>query len=390
MKNKRIFGIKIDIILFGLVSLLNDLSSEMIMPILPMFIKSLGGTGIIIGLIGGLHDSIASILKVVSGYFSDKIGKRKIFVFSGYFTSSIFKLLLSLAKSWQHLLICSSLERVGKGMRDAPRDAMISSITIRRGRNFGVHKAFDTSGAILGSTIVFLLFWIAKLDFKSIITIAALVAFLSLIPLHFVKEKEQNEKPKISLKIGYKNLSKRLKRFLVISGTYSLANMSYMFFIIKTQEAFSDKLSIVIPLFLYILYNIFYATLAIPFGILSDKIGRKRVIVSGYLLFSFVSLGFAFAKTLPAFVLLFILYGVVYALVEGNQRAYISDISPEATRATALGIFYTTTGLLALVSSLIAGFLWQKISLSYAFYYSSSVSIFAVILFFVFKRHFRK
>jgi MFS family permease len=276
---------------------------------------------------------------------------------------------------------------VGKGLRRAPRDAIIAdSMPDERGKGFGVHKALDTSGAILGSVVVFLLFWFLGFDFKSIILIAAIFAFLSLIPLHFVKEGKR-EPQVITLKIGIKNLSKSLKLFILISSMFALANFSYMFFILRAREFFAGKLSIGVPILLYILFNIFYAAFAIPFGTLSDKIGRKKVIVFGYLLFSLTSLGFAFFNSLMAFVVLFALYGMVYAIIDGNQRAYVSDLSSEKMRATALGTFHTTIGLVALPASLIAGFLWQ-INPPITFIYGSIVSIISVVLFIAFRNYF--
>jgi len=381
MKTK---GIVTNILLLGIVSFLNDLSSEMIMPILPMFITSLGGAGLIVGLIGGLRDSISSILKVFCGYWSDKEGKRKIFVTSGYLNSSIFKLFLVFSKTWQHILVFTGLERVGKGLRTAPRDAIIAdSMPKEKGKGFGIHRTLDTSGAILGSIVVFLLFWFLGFDFKSIIFIAAILSFLSLIPLHFVKQ-GKGEPQEITLKIGLKNLPKSLKLFILISSIFALANFSYMFFILRAQESFTGKLSIGVPILLYILFNIFYAAFAIPFGTLSDKIGRRKVIVFGYFLFSLISLGFAFLKTLSSFILLFALYGIVYATIDGNQRAFVSNLSSGDLRATALGAFHTTTGLVALPASLIAGFLWQ-INPSITFIYGSAVSISSVILFLIFR-----
>jgi len=360
----------------------------MIMPILPMFIKSLGGTGIIIGLIGGIRDGIASILKVVSGYISDKTGKRKIFVFSGYLISSIFKLFLALSRTWHQFLIFSSLERAGKGLRDAPRDAMISSFTNKKfGKNFGVHRTLDTTGAILGSILVFFLFWVWNLSFKSIILIAAIISFLSLVPFYFI-EKEKKIEREEQFKFCFNCLPAKLKWFFVISGTFALANFSYMFFILRTQDFFTGRLTIAAPIFLYILFNFFYAVFAIPLGILSDKIGRSRVIGSGYFLFSLTTLGFVFFKTLPAFIFLFILYGIVKALVEGNQRAYVADLSSQNIRATAIGLFYTTTGLITFFSSLIAGILWQFTPTT-TFLFGSVVSIISVILFVIFKCVFR-
>ena len=387
MKSK-LKDISINIILLGIVSFLNDLSSEMIMPILPMFITALGGSGLIIGLIGGLRNSISSILKVFCGYFSDKTGKRKIFVSSGYLTSSIFKLLLSFSKSWQHILLFASFERIGKGLRTSPRDAIIAeSMPKQRGKGFGIHRALDTLGAIFGSIAVFLLFWFFGFEFQSIILIASLLAFLSLIPLYFVKERKRKPQ-KITLKIGLKNLSKPLKLFILISGIFSLANFSYMFFILRAQEFFTGKSSIGIPILLYILFNIFYALFAIPFGVLSDRIGRRKVIVLGYFLFSLTSLAFAFLNSLTAFIILFALYGIVYALIEGNQRAYVSDLSSEKLRATALGTFHTINGLIALPASLIAGSLWQ-INPTITFVYGFAISIISVILFIVFRNYFK-
>lgn len=380
--------INANIFLLGIVSFLNDLSSEMIMPILPMFITALGGTGLVVGLIGGLRDSISSILKVLCGFLSDKTGKRKIFVFSGYLTSSVFKLFLAFSKIWQHILVFAGLERVGKGLRTAPRDAILAdSMPKERGKGFGIHRALDTSGAIAGSIVVFLLFWFLRFDFKSIIFFAAIIAFFSLIPLHFVKEGKR-EPQHITLKIGLKKLPKSLKLFILISDIFALANFSYMFFILRAREFFTGKLSIGAPILLYILFNIFYAVFAIPFGTLSDKIGRKKVIVFGYLLFSLTSLGFAFFNSLISFIVLFALYGIVYAIIDGNQRAYVSDLSSEELRATALGTFHTTIGLITLPASLIAGFLWQ-INPNITFIYGTVVSIVSVVLFITFRKYFK-
>ncbi len=387
---KTFWGININVILLSVVSFFNDVSSEMIMPILPLFIKSLGGTGIIIGLIGGLRDSIASILKVFSGYFSDKTGKRKIFVFSGYFFSVFFKFFMAIAKSWQYLFIFSTLERTGKGVREAPRDALIADLTPRkRGKVFGFQRTMDTSGAILGSIIVFLLLWFWKWSFNKIILLAAFIGLFSLFPFLFLKERIKKQ-DNIALRFRLTDLSMRLKLFILIASIFALSNFSYMFFILKVQDFFTGKLAIGIPIFLYILFNIFYAGFAIPLGILSDKVGRKKVIVFGYFLFSLTCFGFVFAKSIWNFIPLFILYGIVYAVIEGNQRAYISDLAAENLRATALGVFHTTIGLCMFFSSLIAGFLWQKIAHNAAFFYGSIMSLSSVFLFFVFRKRFKR
>jgi MFS family permease len=388
MRNKYLKGISANVLLLGIVSFLNDLSSEMIMPILPMFIKSLGGAGLAIGLAGGVRDSIPSILNVLGGYWSDRTGKRKVFVYSGYLTSSLSKCLLAFSKIWQHVVGFGALERVGKGLRTAAVDAIIAeSMAAERGKGFGVHRALDTSGAILGSIVVFLLFWFLGLDFKLIILIAGVIAFVSLIPLRFVKESKADPQ-QITFKIGLKNLSKSLKVFILISGIFSLGNFSYMFFIIRAQQFFTAKLSVAVPILLYVLFNIFYAAFAVPLGIISDKIGRQKVIILGYLLFSVTSLGFAFLTSLAAFIALFALYGITYAAVEGNQRAFVSDLCSGQLKATALGTFHTTIGLMALPASLIAGFLWQNIGPSVTFIYGSALGLISVFLFIAFKGYF--
>jgi len=221
MKNRYLKGISANILLLGVVSFLNDLSSEMVVPILPMFITSLGGAGLIVGLIGGLQDSIASILKVISGYWSDRVGKRKIFVFSGYLTSAIFKLLLAFSRIWQHILLFVCFERVGKGLRTAPRDAIIAdSMPDARGKGFGIHRALDTLGAILGGIMALVLYWFLEFGFTSIIFIAASIAFISLSPLYFVKEVKR-EPQKINLQISLRKLPKPLMLFIMVATVFA-------------------------------------------------------------------------------------------------------------------------------------------------------------------------
>ena len=208
-----------------------------------------------------------------------------------------------------------------------------------------------------------------------------------MIPLHFVKESER--KPQnITLKIGLRDLPESLKLFILIAGIFDLARFNYMFFVLRAQQAFTGKLSIGVPILLYVLFNIFYAAFAVPFGVLSDRIGRGRIIVLGYILFSLTCLGFAFFNSLPAFVILFALYGVMHAIIDGNQRAFVSDLSPDRLKATALGTFHTVIGLVELPASLIAGFLWQYISPGAAFIYGSVVGIIPVVLLIAFRSHF--
>jgi MFS family permease len=380
-----------NVIILSIVSFLNDLSSEMIMPILPMFLQSLGATGEIIGLVGGLRESISSILKVVCGYWSDKTGKRKAFVYAGYATSTVFKLLLALSRVWPSAVVFSSLERVGKGLRTAARDAIIAeSVTTQRGRAFGVHRGIETGGAILGAVAAFLLFWFLGMKFGSIILVAAITGVASLIPLYFVRETGSEQPQNITLKLGMRALPAPLRLFIVIAGIFALGEYSYMFFVMRAQHFFEGRLSVAAPILLYVLFNIFYSALAVPFGIISDKIGREKVIILGYLVFSMTSVGFIFADSPWIFVVLFATYGVMFAAIDGNQRAFVSDLAGANLKATALGMFHTVTGIAALPAGLAAGFLWENVSPSATFAYGGILGLSAVGLFILFRRRFER
>ncbi len=380
-KNKAIKYIA----LLGLTSLLTDISSEMIMPIFPMYIVALGGTGVVIGLIGGLSQSIASLLKVFSGYISDRSKSRKKLVFVGYLTSAVSKLFFPAATSWWQLLILKPLERVGKGIRTAPRDAMIAAYTKikNRGKGFGIHRAMDTSGAVIGSVLA-LLFIYFNFNFRFVLAIAAVVAFFGLLPLYFVKEK-RFEKTKTNIKVTLENLPKNLKQFIIISMIFYLANFSYMFFILRVQDFYEHKFALLIPIALYVLYNIVYALFSIPVGKLSDKIGRKKTLLIGYLFFTLTSLGFVFSNSIYFFILLFSTYGISFAFVEVTQRAYVSDLSRKS-RGTALGAFHTAVGIAALPGSFIAGCLWQYVGHGATFIYGFILGALALMLLFLWNR----
>ena len=377
-----------NVVILSIVSFLNDLSSEMIMPILPMFLESLGATGQIVGLVGGIRDGISGLLKVLCGYWSDKTGKRKIFVYAGYGISSVFKLLLGLSKTAGGAVVFSSMERVGKGLRTAARDAIIAESVdaAQRGKSFGIHRGMDSAGAVLGAGVAFIFLQFTGLGFSAIIIISAGIGLASLVPLRFVSEPEtsrQNAKLKISLSI----LPRPLKLFILVAAIFALGNFSYMFFVLRAQHLFAGKWAITAPILLYVLFNIFYSALSVPFGVVSDRIGRQKVLIFGFGMFAVVSFGFAFCNSLPLYIILFALYGVVFAAVDGAERALVSDLAGPDSRATALGTYSTITGLAALPAGIVAGFLWDK-SPVYTFIFGGATAIAAIAVFVIFSRHF--
>jgi len=346
-----------NILLLGFVSLLNDISSEIIQPILPLFIASLGGGSLAVGLIGGISDGLPSLLKVLAGYWSDRLGKRKPLVVAGYALSAVGKLFLPAATTWQQVFLLKTLERSGKGVRSAPRDAMISESAVegRRGRGFGLHRAMDSTGAVIGSILAYLL-WQNGMSYSSIFMVAGVLSVLALLP--FYRVKESFRAPSCTVKLKLSDLSPELSRFLFIASLFALGNFSYMFFILRAQGLFSGAEAVAAPLLLYALFNLVYALLALPVGIWSDRVGRRKVLALGYALFALTALGFAFVTSLAGLIALFALYGLVYALVDGSERAYVSDLCPGSLRGSSLGLYYGAIGLAAIISSLAAGALW--------------------------------
>jgi len=363
-----------NIFLLGGSSLLNDTGSEMITPILPFLVSSLGGGGVAIGALSGLREGLSSLFKLLGGWLSDRVGKRMPFVFIGYFLSVIFRFILAVSTSWQYILGFVSLERLGK-LRDAPRDAVISVSTERRGRGFGIHQMMDTTGGVLGSIIVLFLFWKFSLGFKTIIIIAGAISAFSLIPLFFVKE-PKTKSIRRNLFTSIKHLDKKLKYFIFVTSVFTLGNFGlYMFLILRAKEITG---SITTALFLYVLFNIVWATLTIPFGNLSDKIGRKKVLMIGYVLFFALALGFIFQDGIIYLGFLFLIYGLVYAITQSNQKAYASDLSGKM-KGTAMGFYHSVIGVVNIPAGIIAGILWD-IGYQTMFIYVSVVAFIAIVL----------
>jgi MFS family permease len=381
---KKIYGTQKNVVYLGLVSFLNDVASEMIFPILPFFIQALGGNSFSIGLIGGLQKAIPELLKYPFGALSDKIKQRKKIAFFGYFLGALARMLLFFAKTWQNLIFIIPLERAGKGIREAPRDALIAESVDKKdlGKGFGLQRAFDAAGGLIGSILVLFLFWVFGLGFKQIILIASVFGVLALIPFIFIKEPKRTEE-KISgffKEILEKIESRKFKKFLVVSCIFAFGNFSYMFFVLKSSAAFPISLSVVLPIVLYIICSFFYTIFSEPIGKISDKYGKKSALEIGYILFGLLCLGFIFTKSMIGFIFLFSLYGIFLAILDANQKAYASSLL-EKEKGGSLGLLQTSTGICGLLGNLVAGFISYNFGYALLFFYGLTLSLVSLVVF---------
>ncbi|MFO7677109.1 MAG: MFS transporter [Thermoplasmatota archaeon] len=379
---KKIFfynGLTRNIIIVGVVSLFTDLSSQMVFPLIPLYLVTLGASAWIIGLVEGSAETTASLLKVFSGYWSDKMKRRKPFVLAGYSISTITKPLFAFATIWPFVLLIRIIERIGKGIRNAPRDAIIAeSCDIScRGKAYGFHRAMDGAGSIAGALLAFIL--LPVLGFKNIFLFAAIPGVFAVFCIIFIKEKKSDKIQKTQpLKVSLKKLPFNLKLFLFVSIIFSFAHFGYAFILLKAKQIQLDNQYIIL---LYVLFYIVYTLFSIPTGIASDKIGRKPIIISGYILFSIACVGLVFTNNVLLLVIMFVLYGLFYAMVDGVQRAFVVDLSPKQLKATALGTYHTSVGLAALPAGLLLGIIWDKLSPEVMFIYSLCLALFALLVF---------
>jgi MFS family permease len=365
-----------NIILLGIASLLTDISSEMVYPILPIYLVNVLGAGpAILGLVEGIAESLASLVKVFSGYFSDKIKLRKPFTIFGYTASTIGKFFLFIATNWSYILVGRVIDRFGKGIRTAPRDALIadSAGADKRGAAFGLHRAMDTLGATVGVLLAYILITRFKGSLRNIFLFSLIPAFLGAAFLFLVKEKKANtvaskEKPQFR----WQTLDKRLKLFLIFAFIFTLGNSSNQFLLLRAKDLGSPLPQVIL---FYLVYNITYALVSYPAARLSDRIGRKKILVLGYLFYGLVYLGFAVNQHPSNFWLLFGVYGLYIGFTEGVEKALIADIAPPQLRATTIGLHATLVGVGLLPASLFAGVLWKYLGPSAPFYFGGVIGI---------------
>ena len=375
-------GVHPDVLKLGLVSFLTDLSSEMIFSVFAIFFTTVAGaSAALLGLVEGLADLSASSLNYYAGWLSDRSGKRKVFALAGYGFSTLAKVILLVSNSVTGLTLFRVIERLGKGFRGPPRDAWLSSVagTERRGFAFGVHKALDKSGAVLGPLVAYgLLTWLGDgaETYKVLFWVAMVPAVLGVVALSLVKDQPAPSRIRENLFATFKQFSPAFKRYLVTAGVFSLAYFSFGFSMLR---AHSVGFTVTDTVLLYALFNIACVIAAPLIGKLSDRVGRPHMIMLGYATYAVLSLGFAFATEKWHVVVLFLMYGLFYAIDEAQNKAFIADLEVER-RASAMGMYNFVTGMIYLPASLIAGALWL-LSPATPFLLASGVALLALAIF---------
>jgi MFS family permease len=365
-----------NIIILGITSLLTDISSEMVYPLLPIFlVNTLGASPAVLGIIEGIAESLASLMKVFSGFWSDKIKQRKPFAIFGYTGSGIGKLFLYMAGGWHMVLLGRIVDRFGKGVRTAPRDALIadSAEAGKRGAAYGLHRAMDTLGASIGVLIAYFLIVNMQGPIREVFLISLIPAVLGVIALFLVKEnKDGSRMAAKKISFHWKALDRRLKMFLILSFIFTLGNSSNQFLLLRAQNLGNPLPTVIL---MYLSYNIVYGLFAYPASRLSDRIGRKKILVAGYLFYGIVYLGFGTFSSSTMLWLLFGIYGLYIGFTEGVEKALVADIAPGNLRATAIGLHATLVGIGLLPASLLAGILWQYYGSAAPFYFSGVMGI---------------
>lgn len=386
-------GFSRNVFFLGVVSLLTDVSTEMIFTLVPLFLLNVLRVGIpVIGLIEGIAEGTASLLKVLSGWLSDRLGRRKGLTVLGYSVSTLAKPFLYFATTWGAVAAVRFVDRVGKGIRTSPRDALVadSAPPEEMGKSFGLHRGMDTAGAVIGLAVAAMIVYIVQRGgleltrdaFQTIVLVGIVPAVLAvLVLLFFVRERGKgadsrwvscpaNEQPPGAVQTK-KGFDFRFKLFLAIVVVFTLGNSSDAFLILR---AHSLDFSVPQILLLFVAFNLVYALAALPAGLVSDRLGRKGVIVVGWSIYALAYLGLAVASAAWHVWLLFALYGLYYGVAEGVSRAFVCDLVPVERRGTAYGLYHTAVGLSLLPASLIAGWLWHLIGPEAPFFFGAAMA----------------
>ncbi|MBE3593019.1 MAG: MFS transporter [Thermoanaerobacter sp.] len=380
-KNNENNNIKV----LGWVAFFGGLSQDMIVPILPTFYTQiLGLSKEMVGLIEGSVTTVVSIMRIISGIISDKVGKRKSIVFIGYLLSAIGRVLLPLTNGAAMAFGLRLIDGIGKGTKDAPRDALVakSSKMKSMGFSFGFQRMLDTLGSFLGPLItagLMILFanYMDSIRYRLIFLIAGLVAFITIILIGLFVVEQKGERVSSSFKLDLSIFKGKFLLFFIVMLVFTLGNSSDAFLILRARSVGVKESTIPI---IIAMFNLSYALLSVPSGVLSDRIGRVNVIRLGWIIYAVTYLGFALAKLPWHIWALYLIYGVYYSTTEGVAKSLVAHIVDESNRGTAFGLYNASMGLLAIPASFIAGYLWDKVSPAAPFYFGAICSLVAVIL----------
>ena len=390
---KRYKNLSGNVLALSLVSFLNDTSSEIIYPLLPAFLAiTLGASPFVIGLIEGFAESFASLIKLFSGYLSDKFENRKLPVFGGYAIASLMRPLLAFATSWQQVLFVRLADRTGKGIRVAPRDSLLAASVSdeKRGFAFGFNRAADHLGAVIGPMIAFVLLYFLANDankptseeYRQVFLFASIPIVIGLfVIIFFVKEKKPDKSAKDTLsapiKFSLKEFDGNFKRLLFVVALFTLSNSTDAFLLLRAEQA---GIPLVFLPLLWMALHMSKVISSLIFGELSDKVGRRKLIFAGWMLYALVYCGFAFVSNAWQALVLFLIYGIFFGLTEGVEKALVADLVPEKKRGTAYGFYNLAFGITVLPASLLFGMLWENFNASVAFLVSAMISVCAAFM----------
>ena len=398
-ERKGAFGFSRNVLFLGVVSFLTDVSSEMIFTLLPLFLLNVLRVGTpVIGLIEGIAEGTASLLKVLSGWLSDRMGRRKGLAVFGYSISTLAKPFLYFATTWGAAGAVRFADRFGKGIRTSPRDALVadSAAPEEMGKSFGLHRGMDTAGAVVGLAVAALVVYLVQRGgleltreaFQTLVLVGVVPAVLAVLVLVlFVRERARRTSPEAVDAAGERSAGEnrpkvgfdaRFKFFLLIVVLFTLGNSSDAFLILRAQDL---DFSVVQVLLLFVAFNVVYAVVSLPAGLVSDRLGRRGIIIVGWTIYALAYLGLAAASAAWQVWLLFALYGLYYGMAEGVSRAFVADLVPAERRGTAYGLYHTAVGLSLLPASLIAGWLWHLVGPEAPFYFGAAMAGTAVLAF---------
>jgi MFS family permease len=388
-KGEGIFGFNRNIIFTGLTSFLTDTSVKMVYSVMPMFLMSIGASKTSLALIEGIAESTAALVKVLSGFWSDKIGKNKPFMLIGYGLSALIIPLYTFVVSPIQILVLRFIERFGKGIRTAPRDSLIAgSITDGdSGRSFGLQKAMDNSGAIVGPLVAFAMLSSIPGNYRMIFLVAGIPAILAIMVLILGIKEARKNRDELFAKFHFKDFPAKFYFFLIIVFVFTLGNSTDALLMVKANDV-GVKVAL-IPL-VYLVTNVVSVFASIPVGSLADRVGKEKILIVGFLIYAVVYYGFGVTTSMSAIIALFALYGLYSAATDGIQKAFISDMIGNNKKGTGLGIYNALLGVTLLPASLIAGSLYDNVNSSVPFYFGAATAGISAILMLIFFLKYRK